>query len=88
LLSTSTIPDLVEARHAGIASGINNVLAPIGGFLVVAALGLIFFAAVEDRWDLPPAALAALFYWRIRASFRDAIIIQVHNGAWKSGARR
>jgi len=50
---TMTVMDAVDQRHVGIASGINNAAARVGGLLAVAAIGAIavalFGRALEQR---------------------------------------
>jgi len=56
---TSTAMSSVPARHAGIASAVNNDLARFGGLLAVAVLPAL--AGITDAVYLHPAALAAGF---------------------------
>lgn len=59
---TAAVMGSVDARHAGVASGINNAVARAAGLLAVAALGVLllarFDAALDGalaRMSLPPA---------------------------------
>jgi hypothetical protein len=49
---TASVMGAVDARHAGLASGINNAIARAAGLLAIAALGVLLvarFNAVLDR---------------------------------------
>jgi hypothetical protein len=48
----------VEARHAGVASGINNAVARAAGLLSIAALGVVLRARFDDELARQLARLA------------------------------
>src|SRR6266481_1057543 len=52
---TSTVMSSVGEARAGIASGINNAVARVGGLFAVAALGAVLFASFSQYLAAPPA---------------------------------
>jgi predicted MFS family arabinose efflux permease len=64
---TTAVMASVEARHAGVASGINNAVARAAGLLAIAALGVVLRARFDDELDRGLARLA------LRSDLRAAI---------------
>jgi len=48
---TATVLDSVEARHVGLASGINNAVSRIAGLLAIAVLGAVIAASFNSTLD-------------------------------------
>ncbi len=60
---TTTVMGAVDARHAGVASGINNAVARVAGLLAIAVFGVLltrtFDARVNPRLDRLPLSAPA-----------------------------
>ena len=64
---TTTAMTAVKAQHAGVASGVNNAVARVGGLVAIAVFGIILVRAFDgrvmpalDRLKLSPAARGAV----------------------------
>jgi EmrB/QacA subfamily drug resistance transporter len=55
---TAMVMGSVEARHAGLASGINNAVSRAAGLLAIAALGVVLVARFDAALDAGLGALA------------------------------
>ncbi len=54
---TTTVMGAVEARHTGIASGVNNAVSRTAGLLAVAALGILMVSAFDANFNRRLSAL-------------------------------
>ncbi|MDA2911057.1 MFS transporter [Nitrospiraceae bacterium AH_259_D15_M11_P09] len=54
---TTAVMNAVESRHAGLASGINNAVARMGGLLAIAVLGLVVLTSFNSSLDSRLASL-------------------------------
>lgn len=63
---TATVLAAADARHAGVASGVNNAVARAGGLLAVAAVPLV--AGIDPTRMVPPAELVAGFHQAMLAA--------------------
>ncbi|HYV14943.1 MAG TPA: DHA2 family efflux MFS transporter permease subunit [Conexibacter sp.] len=63
---TATVLAAADARHSGIASGINNAVSRVGGLLAVAVLPLIAGLTGDKFYD--PAAMTAGFHTAMTAT--------------------
>jgi EmrB/QacA subfamily drug resistance transporter len=63
---TATVLAAADARHSGIASGINNAVSRVGGLLAVAVLPLVAGLTGDKFYD--PAAMTAGFHTAMTAT--------------------
>lgn len=70
---TAAVMGSVEARHAGIASGINNAVARAAGLLAIAVLGIVFVATFQNN------LVHQLTQLQLPAAVQQGIVAQGHN---------
>ena len=89
---TTTVMDSVPVHNVGVASGINNATARIGGLLAIALGGAIMWGAFNANLDrelqhvhLGPAQSATLASQRPRlagGTYRDPVLVRAVHGAY------
>ena len=63
---TATVLAAADSRHSGLASGVNNAVARVGGLLAVAAVPLV--AGYNPDKAVPPATLVSGFHTAVMAA--------------------